>query len=166
MASLAIPWGEALRRAACVAPARFQLFRLGGDWVEWRFIASNNRVIANGGDGMEDGHAARAMLADLQSEIPGASSACYQDTAGRWRWDVRNLDTVLAASSRWYHRRVDCESTLLHFLHDAPGAPVVDGIKAFRSVIDLPAGRVVLPAATPRAVSARSRSGGLGASSH
>ena len=149
-----------------VAPARFQLYRVSDDWVEWRFIASNNRVIANGGDGTEDGSTARAMLADLQSEISAATPACYQDAAGRWRWDVRSQGTVLAASSRWYHRRVDCESTLAQFLHDAPGAPVVDGVKAFRSVIDLPAGRVVLPAATLPSVSFTSRVDGLDASPH
>jgi uncharacterized protein YegP (UPF0339 family) len=151
---------------AAVAPARFQLFRVCDDWVEWRFIASNNRVIANGGDGAEDATAARALLADLQGEICEATSAAFQDSVGRWRWDVRHRDTILATSSRWYHRRVDCESTLMHFLQDAPGAPVVDGVKAFRSVIDLTAGRVVLPPATLRSVSASSRIGGLGASPH
>jgi uncharacterized protein YegP (UPF0339 family) len=151
---------------AGVAPARFQLFRVSDDWVEWRFIASNNRVIANGGDGSEDGSTARDMLADLQDEISGATPACYQDAAGRWRWDVRGQGTVLAVSSRWYHRRVDCEATLAQFLHDAPRAPVVDGVKTFRSVIDLPAGRVVLPAPTVRSVSVTSRKGRLDASPH
>jgi uncharacterized protein YegP (UPF0339 family) len=154
---------------ADVAPARFQLYRVSDDWVEWRFIASNNRVIANGGDGSEDAAAARALLADLRveiTEISGTAPTCYQDTAGRWRWDLRDEGTVLAASSRWYHRRVDCESTLAQFLQDAPGAPVVDGVKVFRSVIDLPAGRVVLPAPTVRTVSVTSRVGRLDASSH
>jgi uncharacterized protein YegP (UPF0339 family) len=151
---------------AGVAPARFQLYRVSGDWVEWRFIASNNRVIANGGDGNEDGSTARDMLVDLQREIPRASPTCYQDSAGRWRWDVRDEATILAVSSRWYHRRVDCEATLAQFLHDAPGAPVVDGVKTFRSVIDLPAGRVVLPAPMVRSVSFTSRIGRLDASPH
>jgi uncharacterized protein YegP (UPF0339 family) len=149
-----------------VAPARFQLYRISDDSVEWRFIASNNRVIANGGDGSEDGSTARDMLADLQSDLSEATATCYQDADGRWRWDVRDQDTVLAASSRWYHRRVDCEATLVQFLHDAPGAPVVDGVKLFRSVIDLPAGSVVLPAPTTRAVSFTSRAGRLDASPH
>jgi uncharacterized protein YegP (UPF0339 family) len=160
------PEGGATRRMAGVAPARFQLFRVSDEWVEWRFIASNNRVIANGGDGTEDDSAAREVLADLQSEISVATPTCYQDTAGRWRWDVRHEGTVIAASSRWYHRRVDCESTLAQFLHDAPGAPVVDGVKTFRSVIDLPAGRVDLPVATVRSVSLTSRFGRLDASPH
>jgi uncharacterized protein YegP (UPF0339 family) len=149
-----------------MAPARFQFFRVCDDWVEWRFIASNNRVIANGGDGTEDANAARVLLADMQRELCEATPASYQDSAGRWRWDVRHGGTVLAASSRWYHRRVDCETTLAHFMHAAPGAPVVDGVRVFRSVIDLTAGRVVLPPATLRSVSGRSRYGGLGASPH
>ena len=149
-----------------MAPARFQFFRASDECVEWRFIASNNRVIANGGDGTEDDSVARSMLAELQSGIALATPASYRDTAGRWRWDVRQEGTVLAASSRWYHRRVDCESTLAQFLHDAPGAPVVEGVKTFRTVIDLPAGRIDLPAPTLRSVSARSRFGGLGASPH
>lgn len=149
-----------------MAPARFQFFRVSDECVEWRFIASNNRVIANGGEGSEEASVARAMLVELQSEIAEATPASYRDSAGRWRWDVRDEGTVLAASSRWYHRRVDCESTLAQFLHDAPGAPVVDGVKAFRTVIDLPAGRVELPAAVVRSVSSRGRSGGFGASPH
>jgi uncharacterized protein YegP (UPF0339 family) len=149
-----------------MAPARFQFFRVSDDCVEWRFVASNNRVIANGGDGTADTAVARAQLADMQSEIAGATPGSYRDSAGRWRWDLRHGGTVLAASSRWYHRRVDCESNLAQFLHDAPSAPVVDGVKVFRSVIDLPAGRVVLPAAASRRVSVRSRFGGLGASPH
>jgi uncharacterized protein YegP (UPF0339 family) len=146
--------------------ARFQFFRVSDECVEWRFIASNNRVIANGGDGTEDAAMARTMLADLQSEISAATPTCYRDSAGRWRWDVRDGGTVLASSSRWYHRRVDCETTLGQFLQDAPGAPIVPGVKAFRSVIDLPTGRVVLPPTPLRSVSMRPGFGGLGAASH
>jgi uncharacterized protein YegP (UPF0339 family) len=129
-------------------------------------MASNNRVIANGGDGIEDVSVARATLADLQADLAGATPAAYRDAAGRWRWDVRHGGTVLATSSRWYHRRVDCESTLAQFLNHAPGATVVDGVKAFRSVIDLPAGRVELAAPVARPVSVWNRFGGLGACPH
>jgi uncharacterized protein YegP (UPF0339 family) len=149
-----------------MAPARFQFFRICDDCVEWRFIASNNRVIANGGEGTEDASVARGLLADLQSEIAVATPTSYRDSAGRWRWDVRSEGTVLATSSRWYHRRVECESTLAQFLHDAPGAPVLDGVKAFRAVIDLRPGRIELPAATRRSLSRRWRSGGLGSAPH
>jgi uncharacterized protein YegP (UPF0339 family) len=149
-----------------MTPARFQFFRVSDDCVEWRFITSNNRVIANGGDGTEDASVARATLADLQADIGEATPAAYRDATGRWRWDVRHGGTVIAASSRWYHRRVDCESTLAQFLNDAPGAPVIDGVKAFRSVVDLPAGRLELPAPVARSVLVRNRFGGLGASRH
>jgi uncharacterized protein YegP (UPF0339 family) len=149
-----------------MAPARFQFFRVSDECVEWRFIASNNRVIANGGDGTEDVAVARAMLTDLQGEIAGATPGAYRDSAGRWRWDLRHRGTVLAESSRWYHRRVDCESTLAQFLHDAPAAPIVEGVKTFRSVLDLPTGRVVLPPTPLRSVSMRPGLGGLGAASH
>jgi uncharacterized protein YegP (UPF0339 family) len=149
-----------------MTPARFQFFRVSDGCVEWRFMASNNRVIANGGEGTEDVSVARATLADLQADIGEATPAAYRDAVGRWRWDVRHGGTVLAASSRWYHRRVDCASTLAQFLNDAPGATIVDGVMAFRSVSDLSACRVEPPTPAPRSVSGRNRFGGRGGAAH
>jgi uncharacterized protein YegP (UPF0339 family) len=102
--------------------------------MEWRFVASNNHVIAVGGDRMTDVASARSTLAALQEALPDASWAWYQDPAGRWRWDLRSAGAVLARSSRWYHSRLVCESTLAQFLHDAPDAAVVDTGKRLRRV--------------------------------
>jgi uncharacterized protein YegP (UPF0339 family) len=102
--------------------------------MEWRFVASNNHVIAVGGDARRDVASAAATLAAVQAALPEASWAWYQDPAGRWRWDLRNAGALLARSSRWYHSRLVCESTLAQFLHDAPGAAVVDTRKRLRRV--------------------------------
>jgi uncharacterized protein YegP (UPF0339 family) len=102
--------------------------------MEWRFVASNSRVIAVGGDRATDVASARAMLAALQEALPDASWAWYQDPAGRWRWDLRSAGAVLARSSRWYHTRLVCDSTLAQFLHDAPEAAVIDTGKRLRRV--------------------------------
>lgn len=114
--------------------ARFELFGAKGHGIEWRFIASNNHVIAVGGAGMTDVASARATLAVVQATLPDASWAWYRDPAGRWRWDLRSAGAVLARSSRWYHSRIVCESALAQFLHDAPDAVVVDTGKRLRRV--------------------------------
>jgi uncharacterized protein YegP (UPF0339 family) len=105
--------------------------------MEWRFMAANNYVLAVGGDRMADVAAARLALAGLQYALPEARGALYQDSAEKWRWDLRNLGEVLAKSSRWYHSRAVCESTLAQFLDQAPHARVVDTGKLLRKVVDL-----------------------------
>jgi uncharacterized protein YegP (UPF0339 family) len=102
--------------------------------MEWRFVASNNHVIAVGGDQITDVASARATLAALQEALPDASRAWYQDPVGRWRWDLRSAGALLARSSRWYHTRLVCDSTLAQFLHDAPHAAVVNTGKRLRRV--------------------------------
>jgi uncharacterized protein YegP (UPF0339 family) len=119
------------------ASARFELFGAAGRGMEWRFMAANNYVLAVGGDRMADFAAARLTLAGLQCALPQASWALYQDPAEKWRWDLRSFGAVLAKSSRWYHSRAVCESTLAQFLDDAPEARVVDTGKLLRKVVDL-----------------------------
>lgn len=114
--------------------ARFELFAAQGHGMEWRFVASNNHVIAVGSAGLTDAASARATLAVLQATLPDASWSWYRDPAGRWRWDLRSAGAVLARSSRWYHSRIVCESTLAQFLYDAPDAAVVDTGKRLRGV--------------------------------
>jgi uncharacterized protein YegP (UPF0339 family) len=128
---------EAAEREAGVTRPRFELFRVDGGWQEWRFVASNNRVVAIGSDRMANIALARADLAALYRTLPGAVSALYEDPAGRWRWDLRSSGTAVARSSRWSHSRVVCESTLAQFLYDVPHAHVVDTGKLVRRVIDL-----------------------------
>jgi uncharacterized protein YegP (UPF0339 family) len=117
-----------------VTRARFEFFVAQRHGTEWRFVASNNHVIAVGGDGMTDVASARETLNAVRATLPDASWAWYQDPAGRWRWDLRSAGAVLARSSRWYHSRLVCESTLAQFLHDAPDAAVVDAGKRLRRV--------------------------------
>lgn len=137
------------------SPARFQLFRVNDDGMEWRFVASNNQVVAVGVDGIADVAAARARLGALQSTLPDARLAYYRDPTGRWRWDLRVAGAVLATSSRWYHSRVVCEATLGQFLQDAPAASVVDSVRRPRGVIDLRAAGVERPLAARLLMSGR-----------
>ena len=55
-----------------VTRARFELFAAQTRGMEWRFVASNNHVIAVGGDRMTDVASARATLAALQEVLPDA----------------------------------------------------------------------------------------------
>jgi uncharacterized protein YegP (UPF0339 family) len=105
--------------------------------MEWRFMACNSYLLAVGDDHVADVAAARVTLATLQSALPDACAATYQDPSGRWRWDLRSSGAVLAKSGRWYHSRTVCESTLAQFLHDAPQARVVNTGKLIRKIVDL-----------------------------
>ena len=77
------------RKRVRVTRARFELFAAMGNGMEWRFVATNNHVIAIGGDARTDVASAPATLAAVQAALPEASWAWYQDPAGRWRWDFR-----------------------------------------------------------------------------
>jgi uncharacterized protein YegP (UPF0339 family) len=105
--------------------------------MEWRFVAANNYVLAVCADQMADVAAVRVNLAGLQLALPEACAATYRDSSGRWRWDLRSCGGVLARSSRWYHSRIVCESTLAQFLQDASEARVVDTGKLVRKIVDL-----------------------------
>jgi hypothetical protein len=75
------------------------------------------------------------------------------------RWDLRSSGAALAKSSRWYHSRVACESTLEQFLHDAPTAPVIDTGKRLRKVSDLCATAAERPLVAQILTSGRRRFG-------
>jgi uncharacterized protein YegP (UPF0339 family) len=139
-----------------MAPARFQLFTRLSDRVDWRFVASNNREIARG-DGATDERLCRELIDDLKRHVSQCRPVTYQDQTGGWRWELRVGGQSVAASSRWYHRRVECESTVAQFVYAAPSAPVLTAVKAFRSVLELPAGRTALPHVTDRIVLPLSR---------
>lgn len=116
-----------------MAAVRFQLYRRSGQGVLWRFIASNNRDLARSAHEVPDEEAARAGVEQLRRQLGLSRSLTYADGAGRWRWELRAGEARLAQSSRAYHRRIECEATLLQFRETAAAAVVVPGVADFRS---------------------------------
>jgi hypothetical protein len=121
-----------------LALARFQLIRMPDSSVIWRFMASNNREIARAALPTDDEWTARSNILALQSGLAGATSAPFLDRSGRWRWDVKVEGVALAASSRAYYRRVECETTRRQFMEAAGRAPAPDLVASSRAIGTVP----------------------------
>ena len=120
-----------------MASARFQLFSTGRLGVSWRFVASNNRVLAVGLGEAVDEMTARYAVRCIQQGLDRARPIVSLDPTGRWRWQLVLDGSPVATSSREYFRRVECEATVSQFVVAGSTAPVSTSVARFRSTLDL-----------------------------
>jgi uncharacterized protein YegP (UPF0339 family) len=120
-----------------MASARFQLFSTGRLGVSWRFVASNNRVLAVGLGEAVDETTARHAVRFIQQGLDRARPIVSLDPGGRWRWRLVLDGSPVATSSREYFRRVECEATVSQFVVAGSGAPVSTSVARFPSTLGL-----------------------------
>ncbi|NHC47223.1 hypothetical protein [Motilibacter aurantiacus] len=121
-----------------MASSRFQFFDRGRG-IEWRLVSANNREL---------GRAARSypLLPDtvaavdaLRAEADAAVHWLEQDESGRWRWKASLRGEVVAAASRDYLRRAECEAALGLFRDAARTATAQPVVHRFLPAVGTPA---------------------------
>jgi uncharacterized protein YegP (UPF0339 family) len=135
--------GEQRTREHGVATARFTIYiapsrgRPGrpltyDDGIEadarfgWRMLAANNREVARSATTFTDVVSCIGAVRDLHRDVSGAHTVASRTGRADWSWRLRIDGVDVAASSRTYQRRLQCEAACALFIELVPAAELVD----------------------------------------
>jgi len=100
--------------------------------IRWRLIAGNRRDIGRSAQLFVDFDEGLGALAAFRKDLQRATQRLELDLAtAQWRWRIHLDDEVVAASTRGYSRRVECQINLQHFTELVPHVTVDPQLRAF-----------------------------------
>lgn len=106
--------------------ARFQCFRTDRQFVRWRLLSGNNRVLGMSKRMLADHSAAMAEVALVRQYAGKVDFDLDHVSSGLWIWRMDDPDpeviapSALATSSRAFARRVDASLAAERFRERAP----------------------------------------------
>ena len=115
-----------------MATARFQFYTRRPATAEWRLISSNNWELGRCAAPRIDLDACVVEVMSLRAAIDRTVGEVVPVAAGGWRWRLALDGVPIAVSSRFFLRRVECESTLAQFRKVAATAPAVPRLRTVR----------------------------------
>jgi hypothetical protein len=92
----------------------------------WRMLAANNREVARSAATFADVETCIEAVDDLHTYISGAVAVASRTGRADWSWRLRIDGVDVAASSRTYQRRLQCEAACALFVELVPTADLVE----------------------------------------
>lgn len=92
----------------------------------WRMLAANNREVARSTETFADVEECIDAVTHLQRDVCDGSVVASRSGRADWSWRLRVAGVDLAASSRTYQRRLQCEAACALFVELVPDAELVD----------------------------------------
>jgi uncharacterized protein YegP (UPF0339 family) len=92
----------------------------------WRMLAANNREVARSASTFADIASCVQAVHDLQCGVSDAVAVASRGGRADWSWRLRLDDVEVAASSRTYQRRLQCEAACTLFVELVPDAELVE----------------------------------------
>lgn len=100
--------------------------------IRWRLIAGNRRDIGRSAQLFADVEAGLAAVAALREGLHRATSRLELELEStRWRWQLLVDEEVVAASTRAYARRVECQISLQQFVALIPDVRIDPQVRTF-----------------------------------
>ncbi|MFB6202393.1 MAG: HVO_2922 family protein [Halorhabdus sp.] len=109
----------------------FEIYEDNAGEYRWRLRASNDRIVADSGEGYTDRGEVEAAVDRVEQYAPDADALdvtpaafeIYEDAAGEWRWRLRHRNgNVLADSGQGYDDRPDARAGIESVKRNAPTA--------------------------------------------
>ena len=92
----------------------------------WRMLAANNREVARSASTFGDVTTCIDAVTQLQRDVCNSSAVASRTGRADWSWRLRIDGVDVAASSRTYQRRLQCEAACALFVDLVPAAEFVD----------------------------------------
>lgn len=100
--------------------------------IRWRLISANHRDLGRSamiyGDSSAALQSIKGLVAGLE-RVERTLNCSHED--GQWRWALRLDDADLAAASRGYRRRIECELSVKQFLALSASSTVNPQLRTF-----------------------------------
>jgi len=92
-----------------VDPVAFEVYADKAGRYRWRLLHKNGEILGDSGEGYDTRAAARRAADEVRSVAPDATVGdgfeVYEDTAGEFRWRLRNDEGIVADSGEGYTER-------------------------------------------------------------
>jgi uncharacterized protein YegP (UPF0339 family) len=92
----------------------------------WRMLAANNREVARSAGTFDAVDVCMDAVTDLRRDVCTGTVVASRSGRADWAWRLRIADVDVAASSRTYQRRLQCEAACSLFIELVPEAEVID----------------------------------------
>jgi len=125
---------ERVRETAADEDA-FEIFEDAAGEYRWRLVASNDEIIADGGQGFASERGARDSVGRVREyadeahalDYDGATFEIFEDAAGEFRWRLRHENgQILGDSGEGYASRTGAIDGLRSVKRNAPNADLTD----------------------------------------
>ncbi|WP_181684749.1 DUF1508 domain-containing protein [Halorhabdus salina] len=113
----------------------FEVFEDNAGEYRWRLQSTNDRIVADSGEGYTDRGEAKNAVERVENYAPDAdvldvtpaAFEVYEDAGGEWRWRLRHRNgNIIADSGEGYADRSGTWDAIESVKTNAPGAPTED----------------------------------------
>ena len=118
-----------------LADYEFEVYEDNAGEYRWRLFASNDRIVADSGEGYTDRDEARTAVERVEKyapeadilEVSPAAFEIYEDAGNEWRWRLRHRNgNILADGSQGYNDRSAARDGIESVKRNAPNAETRD----------------------------------------
>ena len=109
----------------------FEIYEDNAGKYRWRLLASNDNIVADGGEGYTDRNEAETAVERVEKyapeadalEVTPAAFEIYEDAGNEWRWRLRHRNgNILADGSQGYNDRSAARDGIESVKRNAPNA--------------------------------------------
>jgi len=113
----------------------FEIYEDNAGQFRWRLTASNDRIVADSGQGYNDRDEAESAVERVETYAPDAdvldvgpaAFEIYEDTGGKWRWRLRHRNgNIVADSGQGYDDRSGARDGIESVKRNGPNADTED----------------------------------------
>ncbi|WP_136687693.1 DUF1508 domain-containing protein [Halorhabdus amylolytica] len=118
-----------------LADYEFEIYEDAAEEYRWRLLASNDRIVADSGEGYTDRDEAETAVERVENYAPDADALevspaafeIYEDAGEKWRWRLRHRNgNILADGSQGYNDRSAARDGVESVKRNAPNAETED----------------------------------------